>query len=69
MQTEIVKIKGMTCMGCVGSVKNVLEKTPGVGSAAVSLERSEAAIQYDPAVITISQLMDAIQGAGFEVVD
>ncbi|MDQ3186234.1 MAG: heavy-metal-associated domain-containing protein [Pseudomonadota bacterium] len=69
MQTEIVKIKGMTCMGCVNSVKNVLEKIPGVGSADVSLEQSEATIQYDPTVISTDQLKDAIQGAGFEVVD
>ncbi len=26
MQTEIIKVNGMTCMGCVNSVKNVLEK-------------------------------------------
>ena len=23
MQTEVIKVKGMTCMGCVNSVKNV----------------------------------------------
>ena len=26
MQTEIIKVKGMTCMGCVNKVKNGLEK-------------------------------------------
>ena len=40
MQTEIIKVNGMTCMGCVNSVKNVLEKMPGVSSADVSLNRS-----------------------------
>ena len=51
MQTEIIKIEGMTCMGCVNSVKNVLEKIPGVASAEVSLERKQVTIQYDARVM------------------
>ena len=26
MQTTVINIKGMTCMGCVSSIKTVLEK-------------------------------------------
>ena len=47
MQTTVVNIKGMTCMGCVRSVKNVLEKIPGVSSAEVSLEDAQVKIQHD----------------------
>lgn len=67
MQTEVVKIKGMTCMGCVNSVKNVLEKIPGVNGADVSLEQKQAVIQYDAATTTPNQFKDAIKEAGFEV--
>ena len=38
METEI-GIGGMTCGGCVNSVKNVLQKIPGVTSVDVSLDR------------------------------
>lgn len=69
MQTEVIKIKGMTCMGCVNSVKGVLEKIPGVDSADVSLEQKQVTIQYDAATTQPSQLKDAIEGAGFEVVN
>lgn len=69
MQTEVIKIKGMTCMGCVNSVKSVLERIPGVGSADVSLEQKQVTIQYDAATTQSSQLKDAIAGAGFEVVN
>ena len=69
MQTEVIKIKGMTCMGCVNSVKRVLEKIPGVDSADVSLEQKQVTIQYDAATTQSSQLKDAIEGAGFEVVN
>lgn len=69
MQTEIIKIEGMTCMGCVNSVKNVLEKIPGVASAEVSLERKQVTIQYDAATASAAQFRDAIEDAGFEAVD
>ncbi|PTR05544.1 copper chaperone [Nitrosospira sp. Nsp5] len=69
MQTEIIKIKGMTCMGCVNSVKNVLEKIPGVNGADVSLEQKQAVIQYDAAATSPNQFKDAIKEAGFEVVN
>ena len=47
MQTTIVNINGMTCMGCVNSVKNVLEEISGVNNAYVSLEYKQVTIQYD----------------------
>ena len=47
MQTIIVSINGMTCMGCVKSVKNVLEEISGVNNADVSLEYKQVTIQYD----------------------
>jgi copper chaperone len=57
----------MTCMGCVNSVKNVLEKIPGVSSANVSLEQKQVTVEYDPATTSAEQFKDAIRGAGFEV--
>ncbi len=69
MQTEIIKIKGMTCMGCVNSVKNVLEKIPGVNGADVSLEQKQVTIQYDATAANTHQFKDAIVEAGFEVVN
>jgi copper chaperone len=68
MQTTIMKINGMTCMGCVKSVKNVLEKISGVNSADVSLENEQVTIQYDASKINTDQFKEAIVGAGFEVI-
>jgi copper chaperone len=67
MQTEVIKVGGMTCMGCVNSVKNVLEKIPGVSKADVSLEQKQVTIEYDAAKTHTDQFKDAIEGAGFEV--
>ncbi|ODT80511.1 MAG: heavy metal transporter [Nitrosomonadales bacterium SCN 54-20] len=67
MQAEVVKIKGMTCMGCVNSVKNVLEKIPGVSNANVSLEQQQVTIEYDASKAHTDQFRAAIKDAGFEV--
>ena len=67
MQTEVIKIEGMTCTGCVNSVKNVLEKIPGVDRVEVSLEQKQATIHYDAATGNTDQFRNAIRGAGFEV--
>jgi copper chaperone len=57
----------MTCMGCVRSVTKVLEQTPGVAKAEVSLEQGRATVSYDPAKSGVEQFRKAIEGAGFEV--
>ena len=67
METEVIKVKGMTCMGCVNSVKNVLEKMPGVDSAEVSLEQKQVTVQYNAATTKPDQFKNAIKGAGFEI--
>lgn len=66
MQTSIIPIKGMTCMGCVKSIKNVLEQLPGVMNTEVSLEDAQVTIQYDAAVTGVDQFKQAIEEAGFE---
>lgn len=68
MQTITLDIKGMTCMGCVRSIKNVLEKIPGVSSAEISLEDAQVTIQFDAAISGIDRFKHAIEDAGFEVI-
>ena len=68
MQTTVINIKGMTCMGCARSVKNVLERIPGVSDVEVSLEDAQVTLQYDAAVTGSDQFKQAIKDAGFEAV-
>jgi copper chaperone len=67
METVTLKIDGMTCMGCVGSVTRVLLETAGVEHADVSLAEKRATVRYDPARTGPEQLKTAVEGAGFEV--
>ena len=66
METTILNIKGMTCMGCVSSVTRVLKAAPGVREAQVTLEPGQAKVEFDAALINPEQLKAAVDDAGYE---
>ncbi|MBU6504950.1 MAG: heavy-metal-associated domain-containing protein [Betaproteobacteria bacterium] len=67
MTTTTLNIQGMTCGGCVNSVKRALANLPGVGQTDVSLEKGQATIEYDPAQVSPEQLKHAVVDAGYDV--
>jgi len=67
METTVLKVNGMTCGGCVRSVKNVLEVIPGVSGAEVSLEKAQATVTYDPAQVNVIRMKEAVTDAGYQV--
>jgi len=67
MENTVIKVGGMTCQGCVRSVTRVLEGVPGVAKVEVSLEKGEAALQYDPDKAGVPQFRQAVEEAGFDV--
>lgn len=60
-----LRIDGMTCSGCVNSVRRVLEAVPLVSAVSVDLAAGRAAIKADAAV-DIGRLVAAVQDAGYE---
>jgi copper chaperone len=67
MQTELLKVTGMTCGGCTNSVSRALQAIDGVGDVKVSLSTGEAMVQYDERLTSPGQLQAAVKGAGYEV--
>ena len=65
MQTEHLKVTGMTCGGCTKTVAHALEEIPGVSSVKVSLDTGEAAVLFDERLTTSEHLMSAVQRAGY----
>ena len=61
-----LKIDGMTCGGCVIGVRRVLTRLDGVRSAEVSYENQRALVIYDPAKVTVEQMIAAIKTLGYE---
>lgn len=60
-----IKIKGMSCQHCVKSVKEAMEKIPGVENVVVDLEKGEASFDGDAGEEVLNGAITAI---GFEVV-
>ena len=61
-----IKVKGMTCGSCAVAVKQALTKTKGVKSADVSVDKALAAVVYDDAQVTETELRQAINKTGFK---
>ena len=65
MQTETLKITGMTCGGCVSSVTKILLAIPGVSSATVSLADGAAQVHFDGEQTSVSQIKSAVVAGGY----
>ncbi len=65
MQTELLKVTGMTCGGCTSNVTRALKAIAGVRDVKVSLSAGEATVQYDERLTSPDQLKSAVKGAGY----
>ncbi|KAK1353353.1 putative copper-transporting ATPase HMA5 [Heracleum sosnowskyi] len=63
-----ILIKGMTCSTCSTTVESALQALPGIHKAQVALATEEAQVQYDPKIVTQSQILDTIEDTGFEAI-
>ncbi len=61
-----IKVNGMTCGGCVSSVRRALEKVEGVESAVVDLKEASAEIFFDDTFVDPRSLARAVEGAGYQ---
>jgi len=63
----VLPIEGMTCASCVRRVERALTKVPGVSAANVNLATEKASVAYDPALVDQTQLVAAVETAGYKV--
>ena len=68
MSTLNLTVSGMSCMGCVNSVKNLLSALPGVASVQVDLASGLVVVDHDPARASAEAIQQAIEGGGYQVV-
>ncbi|GJH43699.1 heavy-metal-associated domain-containing protein [Pasteurella canis] len=66
MQKVTLKIEGMHCGGCVKSVTRILQELDGVEIAEVNLESANAEVTFEPSQVSIEELIEAVENAGFE---
>ncbi len=68
-KTVNLKIKGMTCQGCVDKVQSALNKVDGVKKSEVTLASNSAVIVYDAQKTNEKVLRKAVNSTGFKVVE
>ena len=66
MKEVKLNISGMHCEGCSTRLQKVLNNQEGVEDAIVSLEDKEAVVKYDESQISVNELKEAVEDAGFE---
>lgn len=59
-------ITGMTCASCVQTVEKATRKMNGVIESNVNLATEKLTIQYDPTVVSVSDITQAVSNAGYE---
>ena len=64
-----IRVEGMHCKMCTGSVEKALKATPGVEKVEVSLQRKEAVVEYDDEKVTEAKLREVINATGFKAVE
>jgi mercuric ion transport protein len=66
VQTAQLKIAGMDCAACAGLIEKKLSAVPGVVRADVRYPAGSATVVYDPAKITPSQIVGAVNSTGYK---
>jgi Cu+-exporting ATPase len=56
----------MHCGGCVESITRGLQSLPGVHKAEVTLDPQRAVVTYSPKQVTVTQMLEAVQKAGYK---
>jgi len=60
-----LRVSGMTCGHCQARVERALRGTAGVYAAIVDLQAGEAEVDFEDDTATASQLVAAIEHAGY----
>lgn len=69
MNTLILTVSGMSCMGCVNSVKNLVSALPGVTSVNVDLASGKVEVNHDPILANAQAVRQAIEDGGYQVLN
>jgi copper chaperone CopZ len=64
-ETVELAIDGMHCESCVALVEEVLGERTGVQSVTVDLNSATSVVRFDPTVVDVDDLREAIAGVGY----
>jgi copper chaperone CopZ len=65
-QLALINIEGMHCHKCEKAISRALEALPGVHEVEVDFNSGQASILFDRNLVTVPQLMEAVNQAGYQ---
>lgn len=67
-QLAVLRIDGMHCHKCELSIQQALSQYAGVREVEVDFASGQASVLFDRGSVSITQLMDAVNAAGYHAV-
>ncbi|WP_049941267.1 heavy metal translocating P-type ATPase [Halorhabdus utahensis] len=67
-RTIHLDITGMSCANCSGTIQDTLESLDGVIEASANFATDEGSVEYDPEVVTLGEIYEAVENAGYGAV-
>lgn len=61
----VIRIEGMHCHKCEQAIQRSLKRFPGVHEVEVDFPTSQASVLFDPTLVTVAELMQAVSQAGY----
>jgi len=61
-------IQGMKCASCVTVIEKALLQKDGITNASVNLATEKARVEFFPSEISISEIVQAIEGSGYKII-
>ena len=69
LETTSLPVAGMTCAACARVIERTLTRLPGVDAAAVNYATGRASLRFDPAVVELPRIAEAVRDVGYEVIE
>lgn len=63
---KTLNIEGMTCASCAQTVEKSTQKLEGMEEASVNLATEKLSVKYDPSVLNLSDITQAVSNSGYE---
>ncbi|MFW6318342.1 MAG: heavy metal translocating P-type ATPase, partial [Halorubrum sp.] len=67
-RTAHLNVTGMSCANCSASIEDALDGLDGEVSANANYATDEGSVEYDPDAVSLGEIYDAIEGAGYGAV-
>jgi Cu+-exporting ATPase len=64
-QLTLIRIEGMHCHKCEAAIQKALASNPGVHEVEVDFPSGQASVLYDRSAVTVRELMDSVNEAGY----